>query len=848
MTRTYSDFTSETRSSKLVLCHVEPVQRLSVFALESGTIYSKTTNHFVIDVVEDGTSLTEASSASLSTGEWYYDPATSKLWVNSSDDLDPKKHRLVATYRLFFSSGAIDLPHDLVSGSDVNYDGRLRSNSPVKKELDDEQVGVVLESATSVSFNNSDGYFDNYYDTLIFENKAIKLYSWSETIPLSEKRKIFDGTIKNKTFSKDSIRFSCKDFVYSLRQPVVIENFTASDGTVRDRYINKPKRRIYGEFKSLQCTPTDSIIDGYALTGTCSVAFPATSTVVGVGTSFLSEVSKGDTISIFTSGVTYSGRVADHTTDTSLTLEEAFPVLFTAETVTLKPDANYQGKNRTWHIAGHKLRASSTTMTTVTSQNRFSVADSTEFFAGDFVSINGEGRFILRVSSGNVVLVSNLTVTPSDGDTMSKSATSGVYVNGREAVLTRDYTVTNTDTNAYITLEDSFEFNLAPVSDMNTQLTFTNGSNSLTVVSGNPLAELKTRDWIRSGDVSHTTWYEVLNITETLVTIRASYGGGTGNFTGEKKTTDIIDDDAIVTIDCVGMDRSDKWVKTASDVVLDLIENDVALTNINTSSFATAAIDSSAVVSLAIPSRIGGNTINVKTAITRINKSAFGSLVLDSDFNMKYTVLSPDRDSAISEIKDDDLLDDATINTKNETVNKVNGKYSFFVDKFDGGEANDLYEYTSEFVTDMIGSSRELDIDLYLFNYLDAETVTQRYALYNSLSQSNVTIKGKLNLQLYELNDKVYINLDRIYKRFSSSDSRKIGIVNKVTSDGRNTTLEINDLGNTFNRVGVICDNAAVDFSSATEDDKINNSYIVDDDILTPDITSDTEIYNNIIG
>ena len=383
---------------------------------------------------------------------------------------------------------------------------------------------------------------------------------------------------------------------------------------------------------------------------------------------------------------------------------------------------------------------------------------------------------------------------------------------------------------------------------MSTQLTFTNGSNSLTVVSGNPLPELKTRDWIRSGDITHTTWYEVLNITETLVTIRASYGGATGNFTGERKNTDIIDDDAIVTIDCVGMDRSDKWVKTASDVVLDLIENDVSLTNINTSAFATAAIDSSAVVSLAIPTRIGGATIDVKKAITNINKSAFGSLVLDSDFNMKYTVLSPDRDSTISEIKDDDLLGDARIKTKNETVSQVNGKYSYFVDKFDGGDANELYQYTSEFATDMIGSSRELDVDLYLFNYLDAETVTQRYAMYNSLSQSNITIKGKLNLQSYELNDKVYINLDRIYKRFSSSDSRKIGIVNKVTSDGRNTTLEINDLGNTFNRVGVISSNTAVDFSSATEDDKINNSYIVDDDILSPDITSDTEIYNNLIG
>ena len=272
------------------------------------------------------------------------------------------------------------------------------------------------------------------------------------------------------------------------------------------------------------------------------------------------------------------------------------------------------------------------------------------------------------------------------------------------------------------------------------------------------------------------------------------------------------------------------------------------MTNINTSSFTLAAIDSSAVISYALPPKIGGSIIDVKKAITNINKSVFGSLVLDSDFNMKYSILSPDRDATISEIKDDDLLSDPTVKTKNEISSKVNGKYSFFTDKFNGNAANDLYEYTNEFVTDMVGTARELSVDLYLFNSANAETITQRYALYNSLGQSVVKLRGKLNLGLYELNDKVYIGLDRLYKRFSSTDNKKIGIVNKVTSDGKDVTLEINDLGNSFNRVAVVSDDAAVDFSSATDDDKINNSYIVDNDILSPDITSDIEIYNNLIG
>ena len=41
MTNTYNDYANKTRSSKLVLCHVEPTQRLSVFENVDGNIYKK---------------------------------------------------------------------------------------------------------------------------------------------------------------------------------------------------------------------------------------------------------------------------------------------------------------------------------------------------------------------------------------------------------------------------------------------------------------------------------------------------------------------------------------------------------------------------------------------------------------------------------------------------------------------------------------------------------------------------------------------------------------------------------------------------------------------------------------
>ena len=143
MSNTYDNFALKTKSSKLILCHIEAKQRLSVFTLSSGTIYKKTCNYFVVNVSEDGTDLTNASNSSLSSGEWYFNPLSNELFINSTDNLNPNKHNIVVTYRLFYANRPIDLPFDLNIGAQVNYDGRLISNSPISKQLDEEQIGIV---------------------------------------------------------------------------------------------------------------------------------------------------------------------------------------------------------------------------------------------------------------------------------------------------------------------------------------------------------------------------------------------------------------------------------------------------------------------------------------------------------------------------------------------------------------------------------------------------------------------------------------------------------------------------------------------------------------------------------
>ncbi len=141
--------------------------------------------------------------------------------------------------------------------------------------------------------------------------------------------------------------------------------------------------------------------------------------------------------------------------------------------------------------------------------------------------------------------------------------------------------------------------------------------------------------------------------------------------------------------------------------------------------------------------------------------------------------------------------------------------------------------------------------DVYLFEQRAAETISQRYALLNSLAQSIIRIKAKLDLTTKNINDKLFIGLDRLYKRFGVPNSqKKIGIISRISRRGDSTEVDFSDLGNIFNRVGTVTPNTASDFTTASDTEKILNGYIVDNNTELPDSnpSNDDEWHTNLIG
>jgi hypothetical protein len=634
-----------------------------------------------------------------------------------------------------------------------------------------------------------------------------------------------------------------------------MESFTINDGTISDTYLYKPKRLIFGEVKQLSCTPVDAILDGFILDGIVS-GTNGTTSITGSGTFFVSACTAGDTILVQTGDILREINIASVNSNTSLTTSSELDFSFSTTEAKLSPATPFRFKNRNWHIAGHKLRAPSTTVTLGTQPNRFEVDDITDFRDNDLIEVNGESAFIKRISGNKITLKSNLqSGTPSIGNTVIKVPVNKVFFNGRELIYGRDYSLSNSSTDAILNIENDAEVNITTAIPVGYDLTFTNGSNAIVLVGTNLQAEIQPRDWIRSDDVTHTTWYEILSVdydndtNTSSVRLRTNYAGTTTTGSWEKKNVVYIQDDSIITVNCLGLENEDgEWVKTASDAVKYLLEYQLGTSNLNTASFTEADNDFPHSISYFTPEKIGGNNKTIRDVVTAINQSVFGSLVLDENFNFKYNIILPERPTLSDIVYQDDILSVTSINSNNSIVGQVNAFYRPFTDALTGEEASDFYQFRNEFATNLVGSLTEVDLKLYLFSDDAAQEIAQRYALYNSLSQSMISFRAKLNFALKSLNDVIFLKIDRIYKRFGGNNQAKIGIINKISQDGSDVDVVINDLGNTFNRVGCICADDSSDFTGATDDEKMVNSYICDDDVLVPDTSSDDELWSNIIG
>jgi len=851
----YSEFAEATSSEKLVLAHVQAFTQLFNFTLDSGNLYKRQTDHVVVNVKRQGARLTKVSSSGEVDDEtkFYFDVKNSELYLYSlSGDLAGDE--IIAEIRLFFANHPVNTSWDLGNdiGSHVHYEGRIRQTPGFKSEVGTDQQGISVTGKGNLVLENTDGFFDDLYDTLIFEQKLVEIYSFNRDLLPSEAKILYRGFIVDKSFQKDRISFSVHDTLFKLDEAVPLDIYTESDG-VGPQFVGDFKRRLYGKLDGVLLRSIDQVGNGFTLTGTVSNATLGNTTLVGTGTLFLDEVSPNDVLTI--DGVEYDVETVDSDTSLTVSNSDGIETVFADINATNIPDRPWRKKNRTFLIASHAIRQVNTTVTQPLQLNRFRVDNPDEIEPGDILQVGAEAAEVRRVSNDLITLQQNMLGVKPIGTSVTKEPVQKVVVEGKQIVLSDIDTIDNNVSGATITLSDLTEFNISRNIALPSyvDLQFTNGSREITTTADVDLTLFaEPRDWIKAGTQADIEFLEILQVEEQKITVRTPFTAVNTLEPGDVRRPLLIDDETNVSANVLGKTKdgtaAGDWIQTGAEVIKDLLDESALGDFVDTEGFDLASLDAPQLMAIKIPFDIRSkSTTTIRSVVNDINTSIFGSLVLNNSLELRYNILDVslfEQDLPI--IREDDIID-YTIKSKSGKLYKTAQTQYNFKD-FDNAaldSAASALTHTNDFVEAFETSVKTFDLNLQVFKTNDAQELAERFTYFNSLSQAEIRIDARLNMSDLQMGDKVILDLRRLYRRLGDFSTRlKVGTVVGIRHTGKKIELKISDLGNLFNRSGKITDDLAPEYTLATSDDKLTGAYITDENgiINNEEQTSQTNL------
>jgi hypothetical protein len=945
-----TEFKLAQASEKITLAHVQAKKRLVIWQNEGGDIYSKFVPYFVVGIALGSQNLVSVNNVgNLVAGTFYYSPEEGKVYIFNPASENPDENEIIVTYRLFFANSTLDQTWNFdPAEKQVLYQGRIISAPEYKHKIGIDQNLVSLVGKGNLVLQNNDGYFEDIYDSLIFENQTISIYSWNRQLPFDDVDLIFEGKVTDKKYTSEKVTFIVKDSIFDFAQNVPQRVYDNNDN-VNDSIKGRYKRWVYGRVDGLRAQSIDQIGEGYEIAGTVNSVvgrkeltkfsnFPGSSgsdyidnyflmstakndenimywygttslgtqpplppgytetrkiiialgdsiqdvisktkaaldfkfniididlnsfyveneelgestdgadgntgitiekirdgitaeKVEGTGTSFLSDVSPGDRVNIGTQEFT----IDQVFSDTELWLSSVPAFGFSNAKINLNPEIPTTVKNREYFVADHECTELIKTVVNVPQLNRVILSDTENLEPGDFLKFaTGQQVEIRSIGlNNNVTLRQNLSQPVAIGSNCTRPPIQEVYIRGQR-VASSDFTINNNN-ELTVTLSKDTEFNLASLNAISDSLTFTNGSRVITSSSTTNLEDiLKPRDWIRPSLGEFTTFYEILEVKQNEIILRTTYTDPTVTTSGTYKSPEYIDDNTIVSADVLGRTedgtKSGVWIKNAPQVMLDLL-NSINIQKINTQSFIDGQVDNPQTISMALPFSPGDSGISVKKAVDELSNTVLASLTLDNDLNIKYNALSAAVPDDIQTIKDTDLV--------SWNIRSVNGKlYKTAIVKYRNQDivrssleaGAETVTFSSDFVQNYIGTEKVNEINVRLYNELDANIRARREVYYNRLAKTEVTIESDLRLEDYEIGDRVQLDIRRLFKRLGDNlTAKKIMTITGKEVNGAKVVLVLSDYGNIFNTSSVITPNSANPYNVATSEEKIKYGYI----------------------
>lgn len=838
---TYSQYQNLASSEKVALVIIEAKKRLVGWVVHSGSTYKITNfDHPVLVSIEDsGTAYASVGSiGAITAGTYFHDRAAKTVYLRASDSSNPNSRYLVLTFRLYFSNFPIKAPYDLSTGFELEWLPLVESTSDFGVELDNQnQLGVAIEGSGSIKLFNDQSFWKSRFDKLFFENQLALIYSWNPGLPITQAKLLFKGRIQSKTYSESSINFRLKDLLNGLRAEVNLANLESlASKKITPAFEKYKQRRLYGYVSGHKCQNIDQVLAiGYPLTGNVTLV-KGTTIVTGSGTQFLKELTPGDKLTADGVGF-YSIKAVNSNTDAVLSESFKAASFLSPAVMYVKPSHAKRWTNRKFLIAGHPLRAPQSTIASVQSLTTFTLNDATDFRDGDFIEIVGKTTRvqILRVNGNQIKLASLIIEPPVDvpevGDTVKRHPVQRVYLDDREVDFD-DYTVSN-GTPTTITISENAERNLAPPRSLTGTISF-DGTTKVTGSGTQFTQQLSVGDWIAVSESE--IYHEILRIeSDTELYLRETVFTSSGLNADFKKPEIYEEGSSSLTVDCIGIGSTGgtggTLLTTGPEIVQDLLGLAGLSAEVNTSSFTTAKGIAPYRMGVTIPEDYNATTTpKIRDIINKINQSILGALVQNPDFQFEYSVLSPERITTnITKFRELDVLNFAVETSADRIIRKAIIRHSFKEHDFASNDGS----FQTATQTNNIGlyitkTDRELEVQTYLISSSDAQMIANRYAFILELGSSTITLTTKLQSARLKVTDKIDLSYEKLYERLGSTGTRKIAGIQSSRKTISDVDIELEDLTNAFTRCGVITDNSAPTFGTATDEQRLYSGYITD--------------------
>jgi len=162
---------------------MKPGRRVSAWTIDP-SLTSTFTAPFdfgtVIEMTEDGALLTEETSKTLDSGEWFYDASLEKLFVRGSDDSDPSDNFMVATYEIYVGTKDAHfnrVPTDATS-KQVYYEPVIQQSPTIRHTQTDANLGVQAVESSGITLLNGEHFLEKHVHDSSFRDRKIDVYHY----------------------------------------------------------------------------------------------------------------------------------------------------------------------------------------------------------------------------------------------------------------------------------------------------------------------------------------------------------------------------------------------------------------------------------------------------------------------------------------------------------------------------------------------------------------------------------------------------------------------------------------------------------------------------------------------